>query len=120
MATKKKVGRPLTDIKKEEFEKLCEIQCTLEEIAGWFRCSEDTIRRFCKREYKEEFCEVHKRHSAQGKISLRRTQFRLAQNNPGMAIFLGKNYLGQTDKQETTIQDANISFEIIPASAPTE
>jgi len=28
---------------------------------------------------------------------LRRTQFKLADTHPGMAIFLGKNYLGQRD-----------------------
>ncbi|MDI1262258.1 MAG: hypothetical protein PS018_03250 [bacterium] len=37
-----------------------------------------------------------------GKRSLRRTQFQLAQSNAGMAIFLGKNYLDQTDRQDIT------------------
>ncbi|TIQ06757.1 MAG: hypothetical protein E5X57_24210 [Mesorhizobium sp.] len=38
----------------------------------------------------------------QGKVSLRRTQFRLAAKNAGMAIFLGKNILDQTDRQDIT------------------
>lgn len=38
-----------------------------------------------------------------GKISLRRSQFRMAEVNPTMAIWLGKQYLGQTDKQEVTV-----------------
>ena len=33
-----------------------------------------------------------------GFISLRRKQFELAEKSPAMAIFLGKQYLGQTDK----------------------
>ena len=45
-----KMGRPRIEIDKEEFEKLCDIQCTLTEIAGWFRCSPDTIENWCKRE----------------------------------------------------------------------
>lgn len=93
-------GRPLININKEEFEKLCKLQCTQTEIAGWFDCSEETLRRFCKREYGERFCEVYTKLSASGKISLRRTQFKIADSgNAAMAIWLGKQYLGQTDKQ---------------------
>ena len=35
---------------------------------------------------------------AHGKVSLRRKQFRLASSSASMAIHLGKQYLGQTDK----------------------
>ena len=31
-------------------------------------------------------------------MSLRRLQFRMAEKNPAMLIFLGKNYLSQSDK----------------------
>ena len=34
-----------------------------------------------------------------GKVSLRRAQFNLAERNPSMAIFLGKQYLGQNEIQ---------------------
>lgn len=96
-------GRPRKNIDKEQFEKLCFIQCTLEEIAGWFRCSEDTIQNWCKRTYADgngkpmTFSVVHKKFSAHGKISLRRAQFKLAEKSAAMAIFLGKQYLGQKD-----------------------
>ena len=92
-----KTGRPRIEIDQEQFEKLCGIQCTLREIAGWFKCSEDTIERWAKRTYDTTFAEAHKKHSASGKISLRRTQFKLAEKNASMAIFLGKQYLGQSD-----------------------
>ena len=92
-----RTGRPRKKIDKEQFEKLCGIQCTLSEIAGFFDCSEDTIERWVKRTYKETFAETYKNYSANGKISLRRFQFKLAEKSAAMAIFLGKNYLGQTD-----------------------
>jgi len=44
------------------------------------------------------FSEVYAQKRGSGRISLRRIQFRLAQKNAAMAIFLGKNMLGQTDK----------------------
>lgn len=64
--------------------------------------SEDTIERFCKREYKEGFAVIYAKKSALGKISLRRAQFKLAEKSAAMAIFLGKNYLGQRDSFEVT------------------
>ena len=101
-------GRPKKEIDKKIFENLCGLQCTLEEIAGVFDCSVDTIERWCKREYRETFAEVYKKHSAKGKTSLRRIQFKLAEKSAAMAIFLGKNYLGQKDSiietDEQTLQ----------------
>ena len=100
------VGRPRKEIDKDNFEKLCSIQCTLSEIAGFFDCSEDTIERWCKRTYEENFADVYKKHSVAGKISLRRKQFKLADKSASMAIFLGKQYLGQKDRIEYDMSEA--------------
>ena len=94
------MGRPRKEIDREQFEKLCGLQCTLNEIASYFHCSEDTVERWCKREFKESFAEAYKKRSGAGKISLRRAQFRLAEKNASMAIWLGKQYLGQKDNAE--------------------
>ena len=45
------------------------------------------------------FSDVYKRLSVKGKISLRRYQFQQAEKNTTMAIWLGKQYLGQTEKE---------------------
>ena len=95
-------GRPRIEIKKEEFEKLCGLQCTLEEIASFFNCSDDTIERWCVRNYNCNFADVYKKHAGKGKIALRRYQFNLAKTNPTMAIWLGRQMLGQRDRFETT------------------
>lgn len=94
------MARPRIEIDKSQFEKLCSIQCTQEEIAGFFNCSPDTIERWCHREYKERFAEVYAKKRGVGKISLRRSQFRMAETNPSMAIWLGKQYLGQREPQQ--------------------
>lgn len=95
-----RTGRPKKEIDKTNFEKLCGMQCTLKEIAGFFDCSEDTIERWCKRTYKQTFADAFKNYSAAGLISLRRNQFKLAERSAAMAIFLGKQYLHQSDKIE--------------------
>lgn len=101
--TNNPVGRPAILIDKNQFESLCNLQCTLEEIAGFFKCCDDTINNWCKSTYGDNFSVVFKRYSQNGKISLRRHQFRLAEKNPSMAIFLGKQWLGQSDKMEMDI-----------------
>ena len=84
-------------INKDQFEKLCALQCTEQEIASFFDVSVDSLERFCKREYDCRFAEVFKKKRDVGKISLRRTQFKQAEKSTSMAIWLGKQYLGQTD-----------------------
>ena len=92
-------GRPKIEIDWDEFEKLCMIQCTLTEIADWFKCSEDTIERRCREQKKMLFAEYFKKLAVGGKISLRRSQFKLAVGgNPSLNIWLGKQYLGQRDQ----------------------
>jgi hypothetical protein len=79
-----------------ELEKLSALQCTDEEVAAWFRVSTRTIER---RRKERKFSETIARGRAKGKISLRRMQLRLAEEgNPALAIWLGKQYLGQTEQ----------------------
>lgn len=98
-------GRPLKEFDVKTFKNLCHIQCTEEEIAGIFECDTNTLNAWCKRTFGTGFSEVYKKESQFGKASLRRTQFKLAEKSAAMAIFLGKNMLGQTDKIEQTVME---------------
>ena len=106
MAKKKEtsnpVGRPKTNLDYETIEKLASMMCTQEEIASYFDCSVRTLQR------DEEFCRVYKKGLDKGKMSLRRKQYAMSETNVTMAIWLGKQYLGQTDKVEekvTTVEE---------------
>lgn len=92
-------GRPKKEINYKLAEGLANIFCTQEEIASILDVSVRTLQR------DEEFCRVYKKGQETAKSSLRRIQFKLAEKNSAMAIFLGKQYLGQRDsfedKQET-------------------
>ena len=59
--------------------------------------SEKTLDRIVRDKYKYTFEGVQSRFRAYGKASLLRSQFKLAERNPSMAIWLGKQYLGQQD-----------------------
>lgn len=90
------MARPKKEIDYEAVEKLASMQCTQEEIATFLNLSVRTLQR------DEEFCRLYKRGQENGKMSLRRIQLKIAEKgNASMAIFLGKQYLGQRDIIET-------------------
>ena len=110
----KKTGRPKIEIDFEQVEKLCIMHCTGEEIAGFFNISYDTLARRIKTKYKLSFADYFKRKSAAGKLSLRRAQFSAATaGNISMLIWLGKQYLGQADKQDTDLKVFNGDYDIV-------
>lgn len=73
--------------------------------------STDTIERWCIRTYGKKFAEVFSEKRAIGKVSLRRMQWKQAENSTAMAIFLGKNYLGQRDER-----DLEVKGELLPTT----
>lgn len=92
----KKIGRPLADVDPATVEQLAAIDCSYAEMAAVLSCSEDTLLR--------RFADVIKRGRENGKASLKRKQFKLAMDgNATMLIWLGKQRLGQSDRQEYRI-----------------
>ena len=100
-----KKGRPRKEIDKRTFENLCAIQSTITEMCAIFECDSKTLENWCKREYGMIFSQVFKEKRCKGFISLRRAQFQKAieEKNTAMLIFLGKNWLGQSDRQEVKL-----------------
>lgn len=89
------MGRPKIELDYNLIEKLATIQCTQEEIASVVGVHRSTLLR------DKEFCNIYKKGQESGKMSLRRMQWKLAdKGNATMAIWLGKQYLGQKDKSE--------------------
>jgi hypothetical protein len=65
-------------------------------MAGWFGISTRTIER---RRKSRIFAETIERGRSKGRISLRRSQLKILQDGSAtMGIWLGKQYLGQTDE----------------------
>lgn len=108
------MARPRKEIDRKQFENLCGLQCTQEEICAWFDVTHKTLEAWCKRTYRQGFSQVFAQKRGKGKISLRRSQWRLATEmlNPTMLVWLGKQYLGQKDVPEESIdtEDAEAYF----------
>src|ERR1700682_5327234 len=98
-------GRKPVPIDAVELEKLCVLQATNAEIAAWFGCTERTIG---KRSKEPAIQEVMTRGRAKGRISMRRAQMKLLDaGNATMAVWLGKQYLGQRDLTPIELTGAN-------------
>jgi hypothetical protein len=95
-----KGGRPKLEIDGDLVEKLAGIGCPNKEIAAIVGCSVDTLDR--------HFAEVIAKGRENGKTRLRKKQIEVAlAGNVTMLIFLGKNMLGQADKQEISGPDGS-------------
>ena len=82
------MARPKLQVDEVLVREAAALHCTMEEIAGLCKCSVDTLER--------RFAEVIKEERSQGKLSLRRWQWREAEaGNVGMLVWLGKQELGQ-------------------------
>lgn len=115
---KNKGGRPKAKIDKDEFENLCRLQCTREEVCSWFNITDKTLDKWCHETYDCSFSAIFAQKRGQGRVSLRRAQMQQAlSGNTTMLIFLGKNYLGQSDKQEITSEtEGGITINISAAT----
>ena len=95
------MARPHAEINQTQFEKLCGMQCTQQEICDWFNVDDMTLNRWCKRVYNNSFSEIFRQKRGIGKVSLRRSQWQAAEKgNVTMLIWLGKQYLGQTEEPQ--------------------
>ena len=87
-------GRPRKKIDVEMLGKLASFQCTMEEMADILECSVDLLEM--------RYSDVIKAAKSKGKASLRRQQWRIAEEGSAtMAIFLGKVILKQKDSDES-------------------
>ena len=113
--TRQKPGPELISIDWEWVDQMCVIDATAEEIAACYRNPEtnrlgihpNTLVNACKRDHGIRLCDYLSEKRQIGKASLRRRQHQAAMDgNPALLIWLGKQRLGQTDKQEIAHDNA--------------
>ena len=102
-------GRPIFDFSPkilDQIKDLASYMCSKQEIAKIIGCSESTLQR------NQLAQEAYELGVAQAKKNIRKTQFDIATklNSSIMAMWLGKVYLGQTDKIQNT--DDNVPLPI--------
>lgn len=118
------MARPKKQIDQKQFESLCALQCTKDEICGFFDITDKTLDRWCKETYRASFSDVFRAKRETGKISLRRAQYETAiKGNSSMLIWLGKQWLNQKEprtgtEDPETEDNAYVSAELFPDETP--
>lgn len=107
----KREGRPPIPVNWEMLEKLCAIHCTSEEIESIMGIDIVTLTDYIRRKYKITFRGYFAKHSATGKMSLRRAQYVKAVQHmdTGMLKHLGAQWLGQKDRVDLSNEDGSLS-----------
>lgn len=70
---------------RKQFESLCGMQRSVEELCGWFGCDEAALNAWCIDTYGEDFRSAFDRLAMMGRIVLRRDQVAAAKKNVSMA-----------------------------------
>jgi DNA-binding CsgD family transcriptional regulator len=92
------------DIKEEEVLKRAGYGCTQREIADFYGCDESLISK--------NYSSIIAKGKADLKKKLRKAQLKLAlEGNATMLVWLGKQMLGQSDKQEVTTTELPKGFD---------
>ena len=76
------------ELDRRQFESLCGMQCSVEELCGWFGCDEAALNTWCMDTYGEDFRSAFDRLAMMGRIVLRRDQVAAAKKNVSMARHL--------------------------------
>lgn len=106
-------GRPklvLNAVGLRVIEALGAVMATEEEVAAALNVSIEALH---SKDNEAAFTECYKKGRENGKLSLRHSQFQLAKVNATMAIFLGKQYLGQKDNPEETDTNEKVNVQIL-------
>jgi len=106
------MARPAAKIDWGFVDEYLEAGCEGVEIAGLLGVHPDTLYRACELENKVGFSAYRASKKAKGDSILRKVQYDIAkEGDKAMLIWLGKNRLGQAEKQEVTYTEAEISFD---------
>ncbi len=96
------MARPKKKIDIEQLKKLLALQCTKVECAAFFEVTKPTLEARIREAGYEGFQAFAEVYRQPGRISLRRHQWKSAEaGHVGMQIWLGKQWLGQTEKVES-------------------
>lgn len=95
------MGRPKANIDWAKVDAYLKAQCTGTAIASIFGIHPDTLYLACEKKFKMGFSEYSAQKKAEGAEILKAKQYQTAMDgNVSMQIWLGKQYLGQKDKQD--------------------
>jgi len=104
------MSRPKVNIDWKKVDFYLRAHCDGVGIAGLLGIHPNTLYLAVESEFKVSFSEYSAQKKSEGKEMLRGKQFQLAaEGDKTMLVWLGKQYLGQKDKNDVTTNDRDIT-----------
>ncbi|MBQ9008981.1 MAG: hypothetical protein IJ088_06585 [Clostridia bacterium] len=92
------------EMDKNMFEVYCQLACSEQDICDLFGgVDHKTLDEWCQKTYGMAFEQIYRKKVSPVKLALRKNQLLLSKTSSMMAIFLGKNMLGQSDHPEPPV-----------------
>lgn len=108
------MGRPKLDVDFDKLAILCQYPLRNEDIADLMDLSMDTISRAIKKKFNVTFAEYKEQKQSKLRFTLLQKQVEVAKaGNVVMLIWLGKQYLGQSDVEKSEIKQLQKDVENI-------
>jgi len=109
------MGRKKLHIDWNIVDNLLKAQCDGATIARMIGMHPDTLYTRCEKKFKLNFTAYAQQKKMEGRELLRATQYDMAviQKDKTMLVWLGKQYLGQKDRQDRTTNDKDITEKTI-------
>jgi AraC-like DNA-binding protein len=102
-------GRPRKEIKEEQLKAIMRLKPSLDDVAAFFGCSIDTVKKRIKELSGENFTRFRQQNMVHTRFSLIRKAIQKAENGDNtMLIFCLKNLCGWADKLEQDIEQKPI------------
>ena len=104
------MARPEKPIDWDMVDRLLEAQCNGKEIAAYFNVSPETFYERVVKKHEEGFSSYSHRFSSKGLALLKLAQFNKAVGklNPTMLMWLGKQYLNQTESPDKGVNETTL------------
>ena len=94
------------EMDKNMFEVYCQLACSEQDICDLFGgVDHKTLDEWCQKTYGMGFDQIYRKKVSPVKLALRKNQLLLSKTSSMMAIFLGKNMLGQSDHPEPPVNE---------------
>lgn len=110
----KKIGRPNKEIDWNVLDAVLQYGASKLDCADLLNVSEDTVDKKIKQSHKMTFSEYREKKMGKMRIKLLQKQYEVAMNgNVALLIWLGKQHLGQSEKQEIDVgENAKKAFSL--------
>jgi hypothetical protein len=109
-----KMGRPRIAIDQKKLEDYLKLYPSEEDCAHLMDCSVDALAKYIKKTYSVTFNELREKMMGSTRAAIKRAQLRKAieGENPTMLIWVGKQYLSQSDQIKLDVNATTTNFNL--------